>query len=213
MSRILGLKKDAQLDSKKGLMSMGMDSLLAVEFRNRLKASLGPVHGKSLSPTLIFNHPTIHAITDYLLKEILSQSAIPSVSKVKKQKTTDEPIAIIGMSCRFPGGANDLDSFWDLLSLGKSGVSEIPSDRWDVDTYHDSNPDAPGKMNTRRGAFIQNPALFDSRFFGISPIEAENMDPQQRWLSETTWEALENAGVSPHTLFEQRLRYSLGSSP
>ena len=100
-----------------------------------------------------------------------------------------EPIAIVGMSCRFPGGANDLGSFWRLLQNGEDAIIEVPADRWDVDEYYDPDPDAPGKMYTRWGGFLQHVPVdaFDAAFFGISPREAMSMDPQQRLLLEVAW--------------------------
>ena len=111
-----------------------------------------------------------------------------------------EPIAIVGMSCRLPGGVHNPNEFWDLLKSGTDAISEVPSDRWDVDEYYDPDIDAPGKMNTRFGGWLDNVGKFDAKFFGISPREAVNMDPQQRMLLELNWEALENAGINPDTL-------------
>ncbi|MCP4690776.1 MAG: polyketide synthase, partial [Desulfobacterales bacterium] len=105
-----------------------------------------------------------------------------------------EPIAIIGMGCRFPGGADDPDAFWRLLRRGGDAVSRAPRDRWDVDALYDPDPDAPGKMYTRNGGFLKRVDGFDPLFFGASPREAVHMDPQQRLLLEVSWEALENAG-------------------
>jgi acyl transferase domain-containing protein/acyl carrier protein len=105
-----------------------------------------------------------------------------------------EPIAIIGMACRFPGGVRNTESFWQLLRNGVDAVTEVPPDRWDVDAYYDPDPDAPGKMNTKWGGFIDEVDQFDAHFFNISPREAARMDPQQRLLLEVTWEALESAG-------------------
>ncbi|MEW6365364.1 MAG: amino acid adenylation domain-containing protein [Acidobacteriota bacterium] len=107
-----------------------------------------------------------------------------------------EPIAIIGMGCRFPGGSSDPDRFWDLLSRGVCAVTEIPADRWDVEKYFNPDPEAPGTMYTRHGAFIDCVGDFDAGFFGITPREAEAMDPQQRLLLEVSWQALEDAGVA-----------------
>src|SRR5689334_2754430 len=116
-------------------------------------------------------------------------------SKVAGLELLDvEPIAIIGMACRFPGGVRDTESFWQLLRNGVDAVTEVPPDRWDVDAYYDPDPDAPGKMNTRWGGFIDEVDQFDAHFFNISPREAARMDPQQRLLLEVTWEALESAG-------------------
>jgi len=112
-----------------------------------------------------------------------------------------EPIAIIGMGCRFPGGVNNPDEFWQLLREGKEGITEIPSERWNIDAYYDSNPDAPGKMSTRYGGFLDAVDKFDAAFFGISPREAASLDPQQRLLLEVSWEALEQANQVPAQLF------------
>ncbi|MBZ4409236.1 type I polyketide synthase [Myxococcus sp. XM-1-1-1] len=107
-----------------------------------------------------------------------------------------EPIAIIGMGLRFPGGADTPESFWELLKEGREAITPIPSSRWDVDAYYDPTPGTPGKMYTRHGAFIRGVEDFDPQFFGISPREASRMDPHQRLLLEVTWEALERAGLS-----------------
>lgn len=111
-----------------------------------------------------------------------------------------EPVAIVGMSCRFPGGANSLEAFWDLLEEGRDGITEVPSDRWDIDAFYDDDADTPGKMNTRYGGFLENVHDFDAAFFGIAPREAISMDPQQRLLLEVSWEALEHAGIAPDRL-------------
>jgi acyl transferase domain-containing protein/acyl carrier protein len=105
-----------------------------------------------------------------------------------------EPIAIIGMGCRFPGGADNPEAYWQLLKNGVDAISEVPRSRWDVDAYFDPDPDAPGKMYTRHGGFVGAVDRFDAQFFGIAPIDALNLDPQQRLLLEVTWEALEHAG-------------------
>jgi acyl transferase domain-containing protein/SAM-dependent methyltransferase len=108
-----------------------------------------------------------------------------------------EPIAIVGMGLRLPGGAHDESSLWQMLADGVDAISEIPRDRWDLDAYYDVDPDKPGKMNTRHGAFVSGVDQFDAEFFGVSPREAFSMDPQHRLLMETAWEALENAAISP----------------
>lgn len=105
-----------------------------------------------------------------------------------------EPIAIVGMGCRFPGAAN-VSEYWDLLREGRETITEIPSDRWDVDRHYDPHPGTPGKMCTRRGGFLENLNHFDPYFFGISPREAIYQDPQQRLLLEVAWEAVEDAGI------------------
>ena len=120
------------------------------------------------------------------------------------EQRNHEPIAIIGLGCRIPGGACNAEQFWDLLKQGRSGVREIPSDRWPVEDYFDPNPDAPGKIATRFGAFLERVDEFEPQFFNIAPREALTMDPQQRLLLETSWEALEHAGQSPAKLAKSR---------
>jgi len=111
-----------------------------------------------------------------------------------------EPIAIVGMACRFPGGANNPQKFWQLLSNGIDTITEVPKERWDIDAYYDPNPDTPGKTYSRYGAFLQDIDWFDPEFFKISPREAISIDPQHRLLLEVSWEALENAGNIPQRL-------------
>ena len=124
-------------------------------------------------------------------------------------KSPNEPIAVIGMACRFPGGANPSD-FWDFLASGGDAVSEIPADRWNAADYYDPDPNAVGKMYTKYGAFLPDFDYFSPAFFGISPREAQFMDPQQRMLLEVAWEALENAAVVPEHLSEQQVGIFVG---
>jgi acyl transferase domain-containing protein len=119
-------------------------------------------------------------------------------------ETRLEPIAIVGMSCRLPGGANPAE-FWKFLARGGDAVTETPPGRWDVDAYFDPNPDVPGKMYTNRGAYIEDIDCFSPTFFGISPREARYMDPHQRLLLELHWEALENAGIAPQSLAQRQV--------
>ncbi|MFN3647967.1 MAG: type I polyketide synthase [Armatimonadota bacterium] len=112
-----------------------------------------------------------------------------------------EPIAIVGLGCHFPGGADGPEQFWELLRSGGTGVTTVPRDRWDIDAYYDPDPDAPGKMSSRWGGFLSGVDRFDAAFFGISPREAVSIDPQQRLLLEVAWHALEDAGLSPDRLF------------
>jgi acyl transferase domain-containing protein/acyl carrier protein len=126
------------------------------------------------------------------------------------ERARREPIAIVGTSCRFPGGANDPDGFWALLRDGRDAISEVPASRWDIDAFYDPNPDAAGKMVTRFGGFCDRVDEFDAAFFEISPLEATFMDPQQRLLLETVWEALEDAGQSPDDLAGSRTGVFLG---
>ena len=116
------------------------------------------------------------------------------------EQAKNEPIAIIGMGCRFPGGANNPEEFWELLKNGVDAIAPVPAERWDIDAYYDPDPDTPGKMYTRYGGFIDRVDEFDAQFFGISPREAVNLDPQQRLLLEVSWSALENGGQVPAEL-------------
>ena len=113
----------------------------------------------------------------------------------RAEHARSEPIAVIGMACRFPGGADSPATYWQLLRDGVDAITTVPRERFDVDLYYDPNPDAPGKMATRWGGFLRDVDRFDAPLFGIAPREAQSMDPQQRLLLEVTWEALEDAGL------------------
>ncbi|UQA57021.1 type I polyketide synthase [Polyangium aurulentum] len=126
------------------------------------------------------------------------------------ERARTEPIAIVGMGCRVPGGADDPASYWRLLDAGVDATGEIPPGRWDRDAFYDAAPDAPGKMSTRRGGFLAQVDGFDAEFFGISPREAASMDPQQRLLLEVGWEALEDAGQAPDRLAGSRTGVFVG---
>ncbi|MBT4499871.1 MAG: type I polyketide synthase, partial [Gemmatimonadetes bacterium] len=116
------------------------------------------------------------------------------------EQARSEPLAVIGLGCRFPGGADSPDAFWRLLRTGQDAIDEVPSDRWDIDAYYDADFDAPGKTYTRCGGFLGSVDEFDPQFFGISPREAAQLDPQQRLLLEVCWETLEHANLVPERL-------------
>lgn len=197
VGRTLGFDASAAIAVDQGFFEMGMDSLTAVELRNRLEADLG----KPLRATLAMDFPNIKALAGHLLKDVLELESNSDVAAVSAGGTFEgDPAAIIGIGCRFPGSANDPDSFWRLLRDGVDAMSEVPAARWNLDRVYDPDPDAVGKMYTRYGAFIDEVDGFDASFFGISPREAMSMDPQQRLLLEVAWEALENAGQSPESL-------------
>ncbi|KZS73313.1 polyketide synthase [Mycobacterium kansasii] len=121
-----------------------------------------------------------------------------------------EPVAVVGIGCRFPGGATDPDSFWDLLVDARNAISRVPADRWDADAFYDPDPLTPGRMTTKWGGFVPDVAGFDADFFGITPREAAAMDPQQRMLLEVSWEALEHAGIPPDSLAGSRTGVMMG---
>ena len=138
----------------------------------------------------------------YLLKQAQAKLA-------RYEQARAEPIAVVGMGCRFPGAENP-SAFWSLLSGGVDAIREIPSERWSLDDYYDPDASAPGKMSTRWGGFLDRVDEFDADFFGISPREAIRVDPQQRVLLEVAWEALENAGIPPLSLAESRTGVYVG---
>ncbi|MGB3533336.1 MAG: type I polyketide synthase, partial [Microcoleaceae cyanobacterium] len=131
------------------------------------------------------------------------------LTKMELERT--EPIAIVGLGCRFPG-ANNPDEFWSLLQQEKDAISEVPPERWNIEKYYNPNPEIPGKISTRHGGFVPYLAEFDADFFGIAPREAVSLDPQQRLLLEVSWEALENAGIIPEKLTQKQIGVFIGIS-
>lgn len=170
----------------------GLHSLAAVNLTGELANWLG----RPLPATLFYEHPTVELLARHLAGE--GEAPRPSQDQGPGGEPT-EPVAIIGMMCRFPG-ARDPESFWQLLREGRDAISEVPPERWDVDAFYDLDPDANGKMYTRHGGFLSDVAQFDPAVFGISPQEARMLDPQQRLLLEVSWEALERAGQVPGRL-------------
>ncbi|MFN6568073.1 type I polyketide synthase [Dendronalium sp. ChiSLP03b] len=133
------------------------------------------------------------------------QAKLDAIEYAKK-----EPIAIIGMGCRFPGGADNPEAFWQLLRDGVDAITEVPPERWDIEKYYDPDPDTPGKICTRKGGFLAQVDAFNPEFFGISAREAVSMDPQQRLLLEVSWEALENASQPPENLYNSSTGVFIG---
>lgn len=133
------------------------------------------------------------------------------VSQAHQSSASPEPIAIIGVGCRFPGGVHNLHSYWQLLSQGVDAISEVPTDRWSVEFLHDPNRAKPGKVVTKQGGFLDQVNQFDASFFGISPREATYIDPQQRLLLEVAWEALEDGGQVPETLAGHQVGVFMGA--
>ncbi|MCE9604697.1 MAG: methenyltetrahydromethanopterin cyclohydrolase [Planctomycetia bacterium] len=178
----------SDFDVRQPFTNYGLDSVQMVGLIGDLETYLG----RSLQPTLAWDYPTTEALAKFLATE-----SGDGAQEVEFERVVEvEPIAVVGMGCRFPG-ADNLDEYWKLMTEGREGIVEIPADRWNVDEFYDSNVDAPGKIVTRWGGFVSNISQFDPRAFGITPREASRMDPQQRLLLECTWEAFEHAGMAP----------------
>lgn len=176
-----------EIDVREPFASYGMGSAELVSLSGELAEWLG----RDLSPDVAYQCPTIETLASHLAD---SADVAPSATTVgEDRQARPEPIAIIGIGCRFPG-ANTPHAFWRVLRDGVDAISEVPADRFDLEVFFDPNPAMPGKINTRWGGFLDQVDQFDPRFFGISPREAARMDPQQRLLLELTWEALEDGG-------------------
>ncbi|MEW6083605.1 MAG: amino acid adenylation domain-containing protein [Chloroflexota bacterium] len=201
------LEMDASaIDPRQPFTYYGLGSVQAVSLTGDLETFLN----RKLSPTLAWDYPTIEALSNFLANDSQPAKTPAPATPQPTFNNLNEPIAIIGLSCRFPQAPSP-QAFWDLLRNGVDAVTEVPPDRWDVDAFHSTEPGA-GKVTTRFGAFLDDVDLFDPAFFGISPREAARMDPQQRILLEVSWEALENAFIPPHSLAGTRTGVFVGIS-
>ncbi|MDO0924383.1 SDR family NAD(P)-dependent oxidoreductase [Streptomyces sp. TG1A-8] len=192
------------VDLEAPFSGLGLDSLTSLELRNALTRATG----LALPATLVFDHPTPSAVIDHLVRATAPRTAQATATPASTWRGTaadlaDDPVAIIGMSCRFPGGADSPEALWELLLRGEDAIGDLPTDRgwdaFDLQTLRHA-PDRPGGTGTTHGAFLRDVAGFDAEFFGVSPREALAMDPQQRLLLEASWEAVERAGLDPRSL-------------
>ena len=213
LQQILSTPETPETD--RPLIEMGLDSLMAVEFGTELQQMLGDQF--NVGPTMLFDHPTIDSICDHVLELVQAESGNDSGESVaagmKETPSTEtmvkrEDIAVIGMSCRFPG-ARDIHEFWQNLLNGVDSVGEIPNDRWDVDRFYSEDRE-PGKMYTRQGGFLDDIADFDAAFFNISDQEACWIDPQHRMLMENSYRAMEDAGVPTSPLKDSNVGVFMG---
>jgi acyl transferase domain-containing protein/NADPH-dependent curcumin reductase CurA/thioesterase domain-containing protein/acyl carrier protein len=199
LAAVLGIGAPAGIDEQRTFKELGVDSLTGVELRNRIARA----SGLSLPATLVFDHPTPAAVATLLRARVEEQDdeAPGDVAPGPRRVDGEDPIVIVGIGCRFPGGVQSAEDLWDLVAAGRDVIGDYPTDRgWDLERLLDPDPERAGTIRMRQGGFLYDAGDFDAEHFLISPREALTMDPQQRLLLECAWEALEDAGIDPHTL-------------
>ncbi|BFO16894.1 hypothetical protein SHKM778_32820 [Streptomyces sp. KM77-8] len=195
---VLGFPDARAIEPERAFRELGVDSLAAVELRNGLNEDTG----LRLPASLVFDYPSPVDVARHILGELSGQGAVASGAVVATAVGLDvDPVVIVGMSCRYPGGVETPEGLWRLVSEGVDAVSEFPTNRgWNIEELYDPYSERPNTSYVKHGGFLHDAADFDPAFFGISPNEALGMDPQQRLLLETSWEVIERAGIDPTTL-------------